>query len=97
MGKKLLFTEGLAVGALIHGGILLMGSHQNPIQGAVVFSLAVMGALLYGTFNAAVCVTVHVVFLLSRGIVPVWPEAEKLFRGFCQLQKAGFYAIVIWE
>ena len=52
-------TEGLAVGALVHGRVGFMGAYQNGIQGAVVLGSAVVGALIYGTFDALVGVTVH--------------------------------------
>ena len=55
----LFLPEGLAVSALIHGGVGLMGAHQNLVQRAVVFAVAVVCALLDSTFNALVCVTVH--------------------------------------
>ena len=61
---RLLLPEGLAVGALVHGRILLMGADQDLIQGAVVLSLAMMGALLNGALDALVCMTVHLIFLL---------------------------------
>ena len=54
-----LLAEGLAVGALIHSGIGLMGADQDPLQGAEVCILAVMGALCDGAFNALVCMAVH--------------------------------------
>ena len=60
----LFLAEGFAVGTLVHGGICLMGANQNTLQGTVICILAVMGALLNGTFNTLVCVTVHVRFLL---------------------------------
>jgi len=60
----LLLPERLAVGALVHGRILLMGAHQNLVQRAVVLALAMMGALLDSTFDALVCIIVHVFFLL---------------------------------
>jgi len=62
--KSLLLPEGLAVGALVHGGIGLMGANQDPVQRTVVLVLAVVCTLLDGTFNALVCVTVHAIFLL---------------------------------
>ena len=55
----LLFPEGLAVGALIHGGIGLVGTDQNPIQGAVVLGVAVVCALGDGAFDAFVGIAVH--------------------------------------
>ena len=64
--KKLLLAEGLAVSTLIHGGVALMGANQNAVQCAVVCILAVICALLNGTFNALVCFTVHNKFLLFQ-------------------------------
>ena len=61
---SLLLAEGLAVGALVHGGVRLMGTHQDPVQRAVVLILAVVSALLDGAFDALVCMTVHGFFLL---------------------------------
>jgi hypothetical protein len=55
----LLLAEGLAVRALIHGRVGFVGANQDAIQGAVVLSIAMVSALLDGTFEALVCVTVH--------------------------------------
>lgn len=55
----LLLVEGHAVGALVLGGIALVGANQNGIQRAVVLGSAVVGALAYGTLDALVGVTVH--------------------------------------
>ena len=52
-------AERLAVGALVHGGIGLMGTHQDLIQRAVVLILTVISAGLDGAFNALVCMAVH--------------------------------------
>ena len=60
----LLLAEGLAVRALIHGGILLMGADQDLVQRTVVLSLAMMGALLNGALNALVCMAIHNPILL---------------------------------
>jgi hypothetical protein len=49
-----LLPEGLAVGALVLGGVVLVGAHQDPVQGAVVVRPAVMGALLHGAGNAGI-------------------------------------------
>ena len=57
--KILLLTEGLAVGALVHGGVALVGAYQDAVQSAVVDIMAVIGALMNSTFNALVCVIVH--------------------------------------
>ena len=60
-------AEGLAVGALILGGIRFMGAHQNPVQGTVVLLVTVVGAGLDGTLDALVCMFVHSNFLLKIG------------------------------
>ena len=60
-------AEGLAVGALVHGRICLVGTHQDLVQGAVVLIFAVVSAVLDGTFDALVCMTVHIIFLLLFG------------------------------
>ena len=57
--RSLLLAEGLAVSALICGGVHLVGAHQDFVQGTVVLVAAVMGALLDSTLDALVCVTVH--------------------------------------
>ena len=36
-----------------------MGTNQDPVQGAVVLAVAVMGALGNGALNGLVCVAVH--------------------------------------
>ena len=60
----LLFAEGHAVGALVHSGIAFMGTHQDALQGAEILLTAVVCTLTNGTFNALVCVTIHVLLLL---------------------------------
>ena len=55
----LLLAEGHTVGALVHGGIGLVGAHGDPVQGAVVCILAVVSALLNGAFDALVGMTAH--------------------------------------
>ena len=77
--RRLLSAEGFAVGALIHCGILLMGTHQNAVQGAVVFGIAVVSALLNGAFDALVCL-VHLVFLLLFGFCLSMHEKAKEIR-----------------
>ena len=63
-----LLAEGLAVGALIHGGIGLMGAHQDAVQRAVVLVLTVVCALMDGAFDALIGVAFHDIssFSLSR-------------------------------
>lgn len=60
----LLLTEGLAVGALIHGGIGFMSADQNAIQRAEVLGVTVVGALLDSALNALVGMIVHTKYLL---------------------------------
>ena len=60
-------TEGLAVGALVHGRVGFMGAYQNPVQRAVVLVLTVVGALVHRTLNTFVGVTIHNCFLLLIG------------------------------
>ena len=57
--KSLLLAEGHAVGALIHAGVGFVSTHKDPIQRAEVLSIAMMGALLDGAFNALVGVAIH--------------------------------------
>ena len=59
---RLLSAEGHAIGALLHGGIALVGAHQDLVQRAVVLALAVMGALAHGALHTFVGVTVHILF-----------------------------------
>ena len=63
-GMLLLLAEGHTVGALIHRGAGLVGAHQNLVQRAVVLVLAVVCAVLNGTFDALVGVVVHLKILL---------------------------------
>ena len=58
----LLYPEGLAVGALAYGRILLMGAHIDTVQSAVVLRTAVMLTLLNSTADGFVGVcTFHCV------------------------------------
>ena len=50
----LLLAEGQTVGALVLGGVALMGAHHDPVQRAVVGVLGVVGTLLDGTLDALV-------------------------------------------
>jgi hypothetical protein len=69
--SKLLLAEGLAVGALLIGGVHLVGSHLDVIKRAVISGIAVIGTLLDGTGDALVCVAVHKnsSFLLGSDLV----------------------------
>jgi len=60
----LFLFEGQAIGALILGGVSLMGTNHDPLQRAVVCLIAMVGALSYGAFNALVCMAIHSPFLL---------------------------------
>ena len=60
----LLLAEGLAVSALVLGGVHLVSTHQDAFQGAVASVGAVISTLLYGAGNARVGVAVHRQFLL---------------------------------
>ena len=63
----LLLAEGLAVSALILSGVGLVGTHQNPVQRAVVLAVAVVCAGLDGAFDTLVCMAVHKCYLLLFG------------------------------
>ena len=78
--EGLLLAERLAVGALIHGGIQLVGAHQNPIQGAVIFGIAVIGTLLDGAFDALIGLAAHGVFLLLFGFTDSMPRGKEEIR-----------------
>ena len=75
--RGLLHPEGLAVSAGVHSGIHFVGTHQNPLQRAVVFVVAVMGTLLDSALNGLVGMAVHKrpPFDLDSGIV--WPQRRK--------------------
>jgi len=62
--KDLFLAEGLAVSALVHSGITLVGANQNTVQSAEICILAVVSALLNGAFDALVCFAIHSEFLL---------------------------------
>ncbi len=49
-----LLYEGLAVNALTHGRICLMGGNLYCVKSAVVFVLAVIFALFYRTFDRVI-------------------------------------------
>ena len=74
-----LLTEGFAVSTLVSSGIGLMGTNQDPLQTAEVRILAVMGALLNGTLNALVCMTIHGVLLLLFVMELGYPRWAKTY------------------
>ena len=55
----LLLAEGLTVGALVLGGVSLMGTHQDPVQGAVVLGGRRIIKKPDGALDALVGMTVH--------------------------------------
>ena len=78
-----LLTEGLAVGALVHSGICLMGANQDPLQGAVIGILAVMGTLLNSTLNRLVCMAIHSLYPPFLVMNLDCPGASKTYISFC--------------
>jgi hypothetical protein len=68
--------EGLAVGTLVHHGIVLVGTHHDAVQRAVVFGVAVMCAGLNGAFDALVSVAIHIHFLLYFGFGNSMPQKK---------------------
>ncbi len=62
--QKLLLAEGLAVGALVHSRIGLVGTYQDPLQGAVVGIFTMVGTLGNSTLNTLICMAAHSQFLL---------------------------------
>jgi hypothetical protein len=67
--RKLLLAERHAVGTLVNSGVGLMGTHHDPLQGAVVLGVAMVSALLDGTLDALVSIVVHFLFLLCFGVL----------------------------
>ena len=78
--EPLSLAEGLAVGALIHGGIGFMGAHQDSVQRAVVCVVAVVCAGLDGAFDALIGLFVHAVFLLFCEITASMPHSVQVMR-----------------
>ena len=74
-----LCAEGLAVGALVSGGVGLMGTNQDPLQGTVICILAVMGALLDSTLDTLVCMAIHSFILLFSVMGLDCPECGKTY------------------
>ena len=55
----LLLAEGHAVSALVLGGICLMGTNHDPVQGAIVLVLAMVGTLADSAFDGFVGMAIH--------------------------------------
>ena len=87
-----LLAEGLAVGALVRGGIGLVSTNQDPVQGAVVCLLAVMLALLDSALNALVCMTIHGIILLFSVMGLACPKTAKTYISY-RLTIDFFFAI----
>ena len=85
-GKPLLFTEGLAIGTLVHGGVCLVGTDLDTVQRAVVFGVTMVGALLDSAGDALIGVGVHsfTSFLLDYGFI------------VCLFQKF-IHAVAFWK
>ena len=77
---ELLLAEGLAIRALILGGVHFVSTHQNPVQRAVVLVLAVISALLDGTLDALVGMAVHGHFLLLNGFDPSMATGREIIQ-----------------
>ena len=73
----LLLAEGHAVGALVHSGVCLVGTHHDPLQGAVVCFIAMVHALGNGALDALVGIVVHDLFLLFFVMLQVCPQTRK--------------------
>ena len=63
---SLLSAEGLAIGALIHGGVLLVSTYQDALQGAVIGFVAMVDTLLYSAFDAFIGMAVHMLSSFLR-------------------------------
>jgi len=76
--KVLLLTEGLAVGALIHGGVHFVSTYQDTLQGAVVSILAVICALGDSALDALIRMAAHNDFLLFERFSNSMPRIAAL-------------------
>ena len=61
--KSLLLAEGLAVGTLVHGGVSLVSTNQDPLQGTVVGIIAMVSTLMNGALDALVCMAAHIHYI----------------------------------
>ena len=87
----LLLAEGHAVGALVHSGVHLMGTHQDLVQGAEVFVLTVVGALLNGALDTLVGMAIHNIDLLwIESGVSMGFSRESMLEIFSILAICGF-------
>ena len=91
----LLLPEGLTIGTLVLGGVHFMGAHQNTVQRAVVLVLAMVSALLDGTLDTLVGMTVHKKASFELDSELVWLGNGKVFwKRFPMLHFAGFCDMV---
>ena len=82
----LLLAEGLAIGALVHSGVLLMGTNLDAIQRAIVLGIAVVGACLDSAGDALICFAVHSLFLLCFGLRTYCAQLSKIHTHSCNLE-----------
>ena len=68
--RWLLLAERHAVSALVDSGIGLVGTHQDTVEGAVVFAVTVVSALLNGALDGLVGMTIHIEILLFLWVLP---------------------------
>ena len=85
-----LFPAALAVGALIDCGIGLVGTDQNTVQRAVVFGLAVVGALMNGALHALVRMTVH----MRSSLILYRRKTDRFFR---RTEKRPALSKLVWH
>ena len=76
--RVLLLAEGLAVGALVHGGVCFVGADHDAVQRAIVLVFAVVCTLGNGALDALVGIAVHIVDLLYLSSNVVWSFCRKI-------------------
>ena len=81
--QKLLLAEGHTISALILTGICLVSTNQNTIQRAIVLAAAVVGALLNSTFDALICIAVHISIPPSSDDRLIISTLQKIKRKMC--------------
>ena len=91
LAAGLFHFEGIAIGALHHGGMRFMSSDLNLIQRAVVLVAAMMLALLNGALDGFVGLTVvglHFFFpSFFLGFAYSFPETDRNISAFCFFSK----------
>jgi len=81
--SALLLTERLAVSALVHSGVCLVGAHQDAVQRAEILGVAVVCAGLNGTFDTLIGLAVHFVpLLIFEFAIIMARERETMQMGF---------------